>query len=223
MCMDATRANFATTEATTSYKDRLAVMVEADYNEEQGGATAKVVRLTRLHNELHSGVALDENTQETIRTLTKELGVQNPKSVSVSQDTNRGRRGQRQQVILTDPLGMYHTKLSMDFTAYRLPDVCKLWDANPIEAIEVSMIPGRCMVDDLASHRLGRCLAVTLHFVEPSFTKVFNLLVNPRIRLATCRVLELRNITMTESESAILKKRLNWPSLQNITNGKRAT
>lgn len=215
---------FANATATTTFKDRLAVLVEADYNDESGGEIQqKWATLTRLDNERHSGVAQDENTQKIIGVLADTLQRKASKQVFVSTESFRrlNRRPVRQQGILTDPLGPYYTKLSMDFGIYGTEEVNAAWDTNPIEAVELSMIPVGVTTDKLRSHRLSRCMAVTLHFQSPSYSDVFSLLLNLGIKL-DCRVLELRNITATEAMLTILKNRLQWPSLQNIITAKRS-
>lgn len=220
--MEAT--TFSNGTATTIFKDRLAVLVECDYSDETGGEIArKWSTLTRLDNARHEGACQSEDAQTQIIALSSELERKASKQVFVSPDSFRrlGRRPVRQQGILTDPLGPYYTKLSFDFSVYGTDEINKAWDTNPIEAVEISMIPGNVTPDKLRSHRLSRCQAVTLHFQSPGFSEVFALLLNLGIKLE-CRVLELRNINANEVMLAAMKMRLQWPRLQNIIIGKRA-
>lgn len=200
---------------TTTYRDRTAVMVECDALDDEGRLSDQVT-LTRLHDAIQRGECLDDYARATIGELSSKLGIQQTKKVGVSQDilARRGIRQAHGTIFLSEPLGPYHTKISLSFNFYTSPEVCKAWDENPIEACEITMIPGGVSVDNFRSHRLNRCISVSLHWAQPVFSEAFSLLMS--LNLENCRVLELRNLQMNESKAKVLKQRLKWPRLANI-------
>lgn len=208
---------------TTTWVDRNAVLVSLDLADDRGQST-EMVTLTRLDNAAQSGESLDDNAQTMIRTLRAKLGVQPEKRIVVAGDNYRrliranGRPAVMFQPIMSVPLGAYYTKLTIPYALYTAPEVVAAWDANPIENLELSMIPRHASTAALSSHRLGRCIGLSFSFQDCLFDDVLRIVgsVTPQ----SCLVLELRNVVATDNQKKILKQRVRWPNLFNIIWGK---
>jgi hypothetical protein len=199
--------DFQITTPTTHFRDRLAVMVEADFNDERGLAVEQTT-LTRLHDACHKGEGLADEQWKMVRDLMSQLNIGDTKTVTLVALAIRGaeyRTFRTRQVILSRPLGPYYTKISLDYISYHLDALEKLWDENPIEQCELSMIPGGLEFRDLDSHRIARCEEVSLQFENVGFNEVLALLTEVQWG---CRVLEIRNPSLTQQQKEAMKLRL---------------
>lgn len=199
---------------TTLFVNRSVVMVECDYHDDRGTCLDQVA-LTRAENELSEGRYADRDMIAALRT---RLGIPTEKRVTVVQTTT-GRRTYRRVIdaaVLTGTLGPYYTKMTVPYSILNAPEVCDAWDKNPIEVLEVSMIPADVNPDSFRTHRFKRVARVSLHFVSGNFNNAFTLLTEIE---ATCCGLELRNVRATDQQLKVLQLRLQhrWLDLKTIT------
>lgn len=206
---------------TTHYRTVESVMVECDWLEDhERGMVLNQVALTRAEYDLLMGRSSDRDTVAKLRT---ELGIPTSKRVTVVLTTT-GRRSYRRHAtdaaVLTQTLGPYYMKLSVPFSILNAEEICHAWDSNPIQTLEVSMIPGNVNPATLASDRFRRVNNLSLHFVSGSLNDVFTLLTS--INCEAC-VLELRNIQATDQMLKVLLQRMKpkWKFLKSITLARR--
>lgn len=203
---------------TGSYKDRLAVLIECDYNDENHPELSDQTELTRLHDALHSGFKLDFNALTMIRSLSEKLGIQSEKRIQVAGARTRSAFIRFHQVILSRPLGPYYTKISLPFECMVNDAIDELWDSQPIEFAEFSMIPTGHPL--LSSERIARCVGVSLQFEQSGFNHILYALSQVTWH---CTTLELRNHDLTPQQFSVLALHLSgkWPNLRHITRGSK--
>lgn len=206
---------FARELATTVCRDRLSVMVECDHNDDKGLAVEQSA-LTRLHDRIHGGERLSKDDLAMVRTLSEKLGIKDTKTLNLLAGARTGFRALRQQIILSRPLGPYYTKISLDYSVYHHDNAEQIWDEQPIEFAELSMIPA-CGAD-LETHRLSRCIGVSFQFDTNGFNPILKLMTE---MVLFCTTLELRNPGITPQQLGVLKMRLagKWPNLQHVVRG----
>lgn len=198
---------------TTTAKTRLAVMIEMDYLEDSSRGYSEMVTLTRLHDRVHQGEHLSNDDLTTVVALSQKLGITETKMVQVVAGASRSFGS----VVLSRPLGGYYTKISLPYLVYHFDTLQTVWDENPIEFCEIATIPARG--GSLDSHRISRCVGVSLNFPATGFSGIMDMLVKTTWE---CQILELRSPVIRDLDCLYLHRRLQgkWPNLKKIVKGK---
>lgn len=67
------------------------------------------------------------------------------------------------RVVLSEPFGVYYTRITVPWAEYHKESTCQTWDDNPIEKADIWMIPPGAL---LQTDRLKRAKMVRLHLVR---------------------------------------------------------
>lgn len=195
--------NALDTAPTATYKSRTGILVECDYREERMESgdeqTALEVELIRLQ------CSNDHQSVDRVAYLQDTLGIKGSKVVRIGASSQNRRRGAMGFVTFSETLGPWYTKATMDYSTYATKEARVLCDAQPIEYLEITMIPRDATVSDLQTNLLSRVNSLSLHFGTAWSPTVWALLLGLKIM---CGYLELRNSGFNESHLVALKQRI---------------
>lgn len=175
------------------------VMIEADQIErENDGNITTQTHLTRLNYDQRIGRLADLDKVAELR-----------KTLSVRPTKQAGR------VILSEPFGVYYTRLTVPYESYHEVLTRDTWDSNPIETAEVWMIPPGVTASLLQTDMLKRAKTVKLHLTRGIVTNIHKLLDGLQLR---CTTLMLNNVKLYLLNKFDLMKRVQsgMPGVSNI-------
>jgi hypothetical protein len=177
------------------------VLVEADQLEERGVAPGQVL-LTRLQDQAQRGRLLTSQDQTNIRVLSEGLGMKPTRIISVDME----------RAYMTQPLGLYYTRITVPHKILGTPQVSEHWMSNPIELAEVFEITS---ANCLGIPAMRQTEFISLHYAARGcIADALDMLI--RLKLETCRILELRNLGIQKRHLPAIKLRMNWPRLEKV-------